>query len=99
MDCTITQLVIRDLAVVNERTSSVVEVGLGLPVRLACQSPRLAASIDSCLPGEHKQGTNHILISHAASVFSGGLKLVLQAKKKLFQNLYFHTVVLLLFFP
>lgn len=54
MDCTITQLVIRDSAVVTEHTNSVVEVSLGFAVPFALQSPRLAASIGSSLHGEHK---------------------------------------------
>lgn len=43
MDCTITQLVIRDSAVVNEHTNGVVEVSLGFALRFALESPRLAA--------------------------------------------------------
>lgn len=54
MDCTITQLVIRDSAVVNEHTNGVVEVSLGFALRFALESPRLAASIGSSLCGEHK---------------------------------------------
>lgn len=56
MDCTITQLVIRDSAVVNEHTNSVVEVSLGFAVRFSFQSPRLvlAASTGPSLYGDHK---------------------------------------------
>lgn len=49
MDCTITQLVIRDSAVFNERTNSVVEVSGGPVFRFEIRSPRLAASIGSSL--------------------------------------------------
>lgn len=54
MDCTITQLVIRDSAVFNERTNSVVEVSFEGPLRFAIRSPQLAASIGSSLYVEHE---------------------------------------------
>lgn len=54
MDCTITQLVIRDSAVFNERTNCVVEVSFEGPLRFAIRSPQLAASIGSSLYVEHE---------------------------------------------
>lgn len=54
MVCTITQLVIRDSAVFNERTNSVVEVSGGPIFRFEIRSPRLAASIGSSLYVDHK---------------------------------------------
>lgn len=90
MDCTITQLVIRDSAVFNERPNSVVEVSGGPVFRFEIRSPRLAASIGSSLDVDHKWELTTLAIiqlSRQCLCFQEDQNLFLQ--KKLFQNFIF----------